>query len=168
MLRIIDPQKHKVLYTLEMNNTVTSYNPHVYKTLCFCGSLIRSIQAPVTLYRITFRSGLIFTTMGKIAVFTLRRCAHVMDPAFFCIAISNASKFRGEILRNSTLAPEVLAYCTGAYRIGWLHLAFPSTPLRERACSGNEIEHIPDYFSYHQQSGVIFAPRHISDYCGVM
>ena len=73
-------------------------------------------NTPVTLYRIVFRSGLIFTPMGKIAVFTLRRCAPC-HPAFFCIAISNASKFRSEILRNLTLAPEVLAYCTGAYRI---------------------------------------------------
>ena len=117
-------------------------------------SRVRETKAPVTLYRSTFRSGLIFTTMGKIAVFALRRCAPC-HPTFFCITISNASKFRGEILRNSTLAPEVLAYCTGAYRIVDYTWHFP-------------VRHIPNYFSYHQQSGVIFAPRHIPDYSGVM
>ena len=65
------------------------------------------MKAPVIIYRITFRSGLIFTPMEKIAVFTLRRCAPC-HPAFFCIAISNASKFGSEILRNSTLTPGVL------------------------------------------------------------
>ena len=28
--------------------------------------------------------------------------------------------------------------------------------------------YIPDYFSYHEKSGVIFAPRHVPDYSGVM
>ena len=80
--------------------------------------------------------------MGKIAVITLRRCAPC-HPAFFCIAISNGSKFRGEILSNSTLgqkywfiAPERTAFVDYTWR-------FP-------------VRHIPDYFSYHQQSGVIF------------
>jgi hypothetical protein len=30
------------------------------------------------------------------------------------------------------------------------------------------LRHIPDYFSYHLQSGVIFAPRRVPDYCGVV
>jgi hypothetical protein len=29
------------------------------------------------------------------------------------------------------------------------------------------LRHIPDYFSYHLQSGVIFTPRRVPDYCGV-
>ena len=42
--------------------------------------------------------------------------------------------------------------CTEAYQIGLFTL----------------IRHIPDYFSYHLQSGVIFAPRRVPDYCGVV
>jgi hypothetical protein len=43
------------------------------------------------------------------------------------------------------------AICTEAYRIGLLTL----------------LRHMPDYFSYHLelQSGVIFTPRRVPDYC---
>ena len=44
--------------------------------------------------------------------------------------------------------------CTGACRTCCLHL---TSPLR----------HIPDYFSHHQQSGVIFASPNVPDYSGV-
>jgi hypothetical protein len=43
-------------------------------------------------------------------------------------------------------------FCTEAYRIGLLTL----------------LRHIPVYFSYHLQSEVIFAPRHVPDYSGVV
>ena len=92
-------------------------NKQIFETVIKLAESSKHIsKAPVILYQTTFRSGLIFTPMGKIAVFTLSRCAPC-HPAFFSITISNASKFKGEILRSSTLAPEVLAYCTGAYRI---------------------------------------------------
>ena len=42
MLRINDPQK-QARGLVKINKT--SYNFHEYKTLCFCGPLIRSIQS---------------------------------------------------------------------------------------------------------------------------
>jgi hypothetical protein len=43
-------------------------------------------------------------------------------------------------------------FCTAAYQIGLLIL----------------LRHIPDYFSYHLQNEVIFAPQHVPDYSGVV
>ena len=49
----------------------------------------------------------------------------------------------------------LLATQPGWYRICCLHLTFP-------------VRHIPEYFSYYQQSERIFASRHVPDYTGVM
>ena len=50
---------------------------------------------------------------------------------------------------GKTYAPK---FCTEAYRIGLLTL----------------LRLIPDYYSYHLQSGVISTPNHVPDYCSVV
>ena len=47
MLRINDPQKHKILYTWELYDVVLLIS-NVYKTFCFCDRIINLKQSELS------------------------------------------------------------------------------------------------------------------------